>query len=579
MRQANGQYPLADDFSNNEAIMRTLPCLLLATIFLHAALERPVAAAPLTRSTDYAKSIAALEKSIRAELSEHKLHGMAVALVDDQKIIYAAGFGNVKRDSIFRAGSISKLFNATAVMQLVEQGKLDLDAPIKAYGPQFQMVVPFENAPAITVRQLLCHRSGMIRETPVGGYFDFREPGLAATVNSIRSCVLVNPPNTKTRYSNVGPSIAGQIVATVTGADYARYQQQHLLKPLGMTSSSYMLAGIDRQRLATSYMQVADGHGGFIEQEAPVFDLGTIPAGNLFTTAEDLARFVSMLAAGGKAGGRQVVSPATLAQMWTPQLVKEETGFGLGFMVGKFRNHKAISHNGAVYGHSASLILLPESKVGVVLLCNEDIVNGNVGRLANLALGLMLEAKFGEPMTPPPVPIDLDAAALAPFVGEYESANTWAAFEVQEGRLIGKLGGQLVRLIPIGAQKFLVDGRTADRSPVTFERGAADKATSFVTSAGQRFVRVASSSAEPCRLWKSYVGSYGPSFIPLVVSVRNGHLYAMTENLCDYRLTPVNRNVFAMPAGLYADEHLVFLTDLNGKVLGVNLANMVLPRR
>ena len=97
-----------------------------------------------------------------------------------------------------------------------------------------------------------------------------------------------------------------------------------------------------------------------------------------------------MLAAEGRgrhvpmAGDKQIVSPATLAQMWTPQLTKEETGFGLGFMVGKFRKHKAISHNGAVYGHSTSLVFLPESKIGVVLLCNEDIVNGNVGRLSNL---------------------------------------------------------------------------------------------------------------------------------------------------------------------------------------------------
>ena len=464
-------------------------------------------------------------------------------------------------------------------MQLVEQGKLDLDAPIESYGPHFKLIVPFENAPPITLRQLLCHRSGMIRESPVGGYFDFKEPGLAETVASIRSCVLVNPPNTKTRYSNVGPSIAGQIVATVAGVDFARYQQEHILLPMGMASSSFVRDGIPRPRLAKSSMQVADGRGGFAEREAPVFDLGTIPAGNLFTTAEDLARFVSMLAAGGTAHGKQIVSKATLGQMWTPQLIHDETGFGLGFMVGKVNNHKAISHNGAVYGFSASLILLPEPRIGAVFLCNEDLVNGNVGRLANLALALMLEAKLGEPATPPPAPITLSAAALAPFAGEYESASTWAEFGVKDGRLMGKIGGHAVHLIPIEPARFLADGRVADRSPVSFERDTAGIAISFVTSAGQKFSRVASAAdAEPCPLWKSYIGSYGPCFIPFVVSLRHGHLYAMTENFCDYRLTPVNRNVFAFPAGLYADEYLVFLTDVDGKVRGVNLANMTLPR-
>jgi len=559
--------------------MRTLRCIFFVASAMCFTPERNAIADEPVPSTDYSKSIATLDRMIREELAAHQLHGMAVALVDDQRIVYSAGFGNVNRDSIFRAGSISKLFNALAVMQLVEQGKLALDAPIETYGPQFKIVVPFENVPPITLRQLLCHRSGMIRESPVGGYFDFTEPGLANTVASIRSCVLVNPPNTKTRYSNVGPSIAGQIMAKAAGADYAQYQQERLLKPMGMASSSFLLAGIPRQRLAKSYMQVADGRGGFAEQEAPVFDLGTIPAGNLFTTAEDLARFLSMLAAGGSAHGNPIVSRTTLEQMWTPQLIKDETGFGLGFMVGKFHKHTAISHNGAVYGHSASVVLLPEQKIGAVFLCNDDIVNGNVGRLSNQALGLMLEAKLGEPLTPPPAPIALSAEALAPFAGEYESAATWAELEVKEGQLIGKIGGHTVRLIPIEPVKFLIDGRVADGSPAIFERDASGNVTSFVTAAGQKFLRVATATnAEPCPLWKNYVGSYGPSFIPLVVSVRHGHLYAMTENLCDYRLTPINRNVFAFPAGLYADEYLVFLTREDGKVWGVNLTNMTLPR-
>ncbi len=559
--------------------MRTIPLFLLAVIAMHNLSEASAAADAPHKPTDYTQAIAKLEKAVREELAEHQLHGMSVALVDDQKIVYAAGFGSVQRNSILRAGSISKLFNALAVMQQVEQGKIDLDAPIQTYGPQFNVVVPFDNAPPITLRQLLCHRSGMIRESPVGGYFDPRQPGLADTVASIRSCVLVNPPNTKTRYSNIGPSIAGQIMATVSGSDYARYQQEHLLGPMGMTSSSFVLAGIPRQRLAVAYMHVADGHGGFVQEEAPVFDLGTIPAGNLFTTAEDLARMVSVLAAAGRAGDRQIVSPATLAQMWTPQLTKDDSGFGLGFMVGKFRKHKAISHNGAVYGHSASLVFLPESKIGVVLLCNEDIVNGNLGRLSNLALGLMLEAKRGEPLPAPPLVLTVPAETLTPFAGEYESAGTWAEIAVKAGRLAGKLAGQPVRFLPIGPLEFLVDGRTADRSAVTFQLDAAGKACAFVTAAGQKFLRVDPAAvSEPCPLWKTYVGSYGPRFIPLVVSIRHGHLYAMTENLADYRLTPLNRNVFAMPAGLYADEHLVFLTGPDGKVWGVNLANMTLPR-
>ena len=121
-------------------------------------------------------AIHCLDAAVRAEMAKYGIHGISAALVDDQRIVYSARFGTAKKDSIFRAGSISKLFNAVAIMQLVEQGKLDLDAPISRYGRQFSIVVPFDNVPPITLRMLLCHRSGMVRESPVGGYLDDSQP-------------------------------------------------------------------------------------------------------------------------------------------------------------------------------------------------------------------------------------------------------------------------------------------------------------------------------------------------------------------------------------------------------------------
>ena len=234
-----------------------------------------------------------------------------------------------------------------------------------------------------------------------------------------------------------------------------------------MSSSSFLLAGVPKERFAGGYMEVADGHGGFFDREAPLFDLGTIPAGNLFTTAEDLARFLHVLAAGGRVGDKQIVSPESLAKMWTPQLTKDDSGFGIAFMVNKHGKHMEVSHNGAVYGHSSALAFLPKEKIGVVLLCNDDIVNGTIGRLTNLALDLMLGAKLGEPLSLTPAAMRLPPESLAAFAGEYESPATWADFEVEDGRLVGKLAGHPVRLTPLGPDKFTVDGRVADGSAVT----------------------------------------------------------------------------------------------------------------
>ena len=229
--------------------------------------------------------------------------------MDDQKVIHAAGFGEARRESIFRVGSVSKLFNAVAVMQQVEAGKLDLDAPLPA---DVLPVNPFFDSPPVTLRQTLCHRSGLQRESPVGGYFDETQPGVAATVASVQPCVLATRPGAKTRYSNIAPTIAGHLVERTSGLLFEDYQHAHLLGPLGMANSAWTLARARRELILPSRMRVADGKGGWFNRPAPLFDLGTIPAGNLFSTVDDLAKFASALLRGG---GREFCKPDTLSEM------------------------------------------------------------------------------------------------------------------------------------------------------------------------------------------------------------------------------------------------------------------------
>ena len=501
--------------------------------------------------------------------------GLAIALVDGQETVYAAGFGEARLGSVFRCGSISKLFNALAVMQLVEAGKLDLDAPLDRYGEGLLPVNPFSDTVPMTLRQLLCHRSGIAREAPIGGYFDSSQPSLSRTVSSIAQTVLVNPPNTKARYSNIGPSIAGHIVERVAGSSFGPYQRERILSPLGMTDSSWSLEAAPRERLITASMRVADGQGGFGRRVAPVFNIGEAPAGNLFSTAEDLARFLAMLAAGGRGPGGRILGAESLAQMWMPQLTTEPEGYGLGFVVGRLLGHKSVSHNGAVYGHSASLVLLPEAGLGAVVLGNEDLVSGRTRRLANQALSLMLTAGRAEepPLAPPP--LKLSPGVLAAFCGDYESQSFWAELRIEEGRLAANISGQPTRLTPLGQARFLAENRVTDAVPVDFEGDSSGQVTGFVMG-GQKFMRRPARRPDIPGAWRPYLGSFGPPYIPLVVSARHGRLYAMTENAADYHLTPLNRRVFAFPPGLYADEHLVFLAEGDERTRRVEAANMVL---
>jgi len=554
----------------------------LATNILAACLSSAAAAQP---SPEFVIAIESLQRLAAAEVERGILPGFTLALVDDQRLVWSGGFGlaDVKRklparpDTVYRVGSVSKLFNAVAVMQQVETGRLDLDAPVQKFVPDFRIESRFTNAGPVTLRQLLCHRSGLIRESPVGGYYDDQQPTILATVRSVADCALVNPPNTQTRYSNIGATVAGYAVQSVTGTGYDFYARERLLKPLGMQDSSFVLTPAVQRKLSNSYMRIANADGTFRHEASPLFELGTIPAGNLYASAEDLARFMSCLFAEGKtAEGGQILRAATLNEMCTPQLTTATNGFGLGFSIGRFGNFKTVSHSGAVYGFSSSFIALPGPKVGVIVLANEDIAMGPVGKLAEAGLELLLQAKLGRTPTAKPEPVKLDPAALAALAGEYESESYWAKLEVDGDKLRANIASQELVFTPLSPTKFRADGRFSHNGPVEFSRNASGQ-VSF-TALGQRFSPAPSDPPLIPPAWQKFLGSYGPKFIPAIVSVRHGHLYVMTENMVDYRLRPVNRTTFAFPPGLYTDEHLVFNMDTTGKARSVVLANMELKR-
>jgi CubicO group peptidase (beta-lactamase class C family) len=535
---------------------------------------------------DLAEACHRFEGIVEHELQSGTLTGVSIAWIDDQQIIYCKGFGladpkrNVpaRPDTVYRAGSISKLFTAVAAMQLVEQGKLDIDRAVTDYAPQFHIVVPFDDAQPITPRLLMGHRAGMIRESPVGGYFDPNEPTLDAAIASTADCVLVHRPGTVTKYSNIGASVNGWLVEKITGTPFPEYQKRHVFAPLGMDRSSFVLSDDVRQRLANGQMRIADGRGGFYAADAPLFELATVPAGNLYTTAEDLARFAMMICAGGRAGQRQILHPETLQQMFQSQAPQDRLSYGLGFVTGQFREHDTVGHMGAVYGFTSSLLVVPKHKLGVVVLANDDVIAGTVTKLAEAAMDLLLHLKLGEPLREEDEVARLPIEELAAYAGDYESESYWARIDLRGDRLWANVSGQEFEVTPAARDRFWGDGRNAAHFAWNFERDAAGQLQGF-TALFQHFVRVNPAAvAETPAAWQDFLGSYGPKFIPLVVSVKHGHLYAMTENMFDYRLMPLNRTSFHLPTGMYLGEQLVFERGQDGRIYAATLANMVLQR-
>jgi hypothetical protein len=219
---------------------------------------------------------------------------------------------------------------------------------------------------------------------------------------------------------------------------------------------------------------------------------------------------------------------------------------------------------------------LPEPGIAAIVLANEDIAMGPVRRLSETALSALLRAKIGQQPKPPVEPVEMTVEQLSAFAGQYESESYWAELRAGEGHLLAEVSGQRMSLTPVGPLAFEADGQFVHRGEVTFREDDNGRIVGF-SALGQSFTAAVSEQGSWIPdAWQKYLGSYGPDFIPLVISARHGHLYAMTENMMDYRLTPINQHVFRMPRGLYTDEYLVFQFAPAGEVHTAVLANMPL---
>src|SRR6516225_11896959 len=220
---------------------------------------------------------------------------------------------------------------------MVEGGVLDLDAPVTRYLPEFKPGNPFDKP--INLRQMMAHRSGLVREPPVGNYFDPTNPTLAQMVESLNHTRLVLEPESKIKYSNAAIATVGYVLERTQNQPFAKYLQQTLLDPLGMKQSSFEPRPELTKKLATATMWTYQGR----EFPAPTFELGMAPAGSMYSSVTDLGRFLSVLFAEGRGPKAQILKKESLEQMWAPQFLKghgQETApqpgaseFGIGFRI------------------------------------------------------------------------------------------------------------------------------------------------------------------------------------------------------------------------------------------------------
>ncbi|HEY7422706.1 MAG TPA: serine hydrolase [Gemmataceae bacterium] len=556
---------------------------LLALVFLLAR-SFAVRAEPVVPAAKKYEAVAErLSKFIEREVRVKKLPAVSVALVDDQSIVWARGFGfadpktkaPATAETVYRVGSVSKLFTDLAIMQLVERGVLDLDAPITKYLPDFKPDNLFEKP--ITLRQMMAHRSGLVREPPVGNYFDPTGPSLTKTVESLNKTRLVYKPETKTKYSNAAIATVGFVLEHTQKQPFARYLWRALLDPLGMKHSSFEPNPDITKDLAKAIMWTDPGR----EFPAPTFELGMAPAGSMYTNVLDLGRFLSVLFAGGKGPHGQIVKPETLEQMWTLQFInkddkkEEKEGFGLGFYLSELDGRKSIGHGGAVYGFATQLQALPKEKLGVVVVASRDVANGATNHIAEVALKQMLAANDGKPLPAIEETTPIPTEKARKLAGRYKSGDKEFDLLERDGRLwvLPARGGYRQELRALG-DDLIVDDRLAygPKFVVEGEKLRVNKDT---------YERLPATKPKPCpEKWRGLVGEYGWDHNTLVILERDGKLNALIEWFFLYPLEEVSANEFKFPEyGLYLGEKLIFTRDKSDRATRVEAANVVFERR
>lgn len=365
-----------------------------------------------------------------AQRAYQQIPGVSAAVVYDQQVLSSAGFGyaDLSRkmpatpSTIYSICSISKLFTSIGVMQLRDEGKLRLDDSVARHVPWFKIKRTDPLGAEITIEGLLTHASGLPRESdfPYWTGPEFAFPTREQVKERLASQETLYPAETYFQYSNLGITLAGELIASVSGESYEAYVNKRILGPLGLKSTTPEIPEKERGgRLATGYSALRrDG----TRVPVPFFMArGIAPAAGYASSAEDLARFASwQFRVLDRKGGEEVLSSNTLREMQRVHWVDPdlETMWGLGFSVWKSEGKAFVGHGGSCPGFRTQILLKPDEKLATIFMANAQGVNTGefVQQMYDIVAPALKAATKPAPNEPGQPKED-----LARYTGTYES--------------------------------------------------------------------------------------------------------------------------------------------------------------
>jgi CubicO group peptidase (beta-lactamase class C family) len=334
---------------------------------------------------------AAVDRFINREMRAQRLPGLALAITQDDRVLYIQGYGvdgrgnPVTQQTQFFIASVSKSITALAVMQLVEAGKVDLDAPVQKYLPEFRLADP-QAAAQITIRQLLNHTSGLSEP----GFADMVLPQpqtIAERVTSLRSARAVDPPGTAYHYFSPNYGTLARVVEVVSGQPFSQYMRDNVFTPLAMPNTLSVVTSAEGKQAAG---HLAKGHLEIfgVPVAYPEADGYLGGSGGVISTAEDMAHYLIAQTNGGQYQDQALVSPASLDLMHTPPVGINST-YAMGWTESTLDGQRILEHNGILSTFSADAVLLPEEDIAIALLYNISSLPTNTFAAPEIRNGLV----------------------------------------------------------------------------------------------------------------------------------------------------------------------------------------------
>ncbi len=444
----------------NNAYLRFVFSLLVAFSIFAVSLPRAgyaQAPAQAAASADYSRQLQIIEEKTEARRKELGIPGMSLVILKDDQIIFMKGFGYkdfenkiaATPDTQFAIGSTTKAMTALTVLMSQEEGKLSLDDSPKKHLPYFK-INDAEIDKNITVRDLLNHSSGL------GGTDLMWLPGKITREEIIRAAGEAKPTaklREKFQYQNVMYAAAGEVVAKVQKKPWEQVISDRIFAPLGMTNSNFSVLKMQKAK-DFSFGYRYDSR----QQETNLLPFRNIdeigPAGSINSSARDMAQWVRFVLNGGTVNGKRLISDASYAEWFKPQMrISPRYGYGLGWNIGGWNGEKLVFHSGGIDGFNAQVAMLPEKKLGFVMLTNVSSSS-----LGGDLQSIIWENILGKPAPPvsanAPVPPEKEA-------GKYHFAE--AGFDVdiewKDGKLIANVPSQPVYTFEnVGGRRYKLNG-------------------------------------------------------------------------------------------------------------------------